>query len=396
MREERSYGRQSAAVSAHAGCGHLLALLFATSASASGERALEFGATYTGEFWRNTSGGLVQDTVYLDNLDVTLDIDAEALWDMPDTRIFVYGLYNNGHTLSEDKSGDLQVISNIETGVEAARLYEAWIERKIAGQGSLRFGLYDLNSEFDVLASSGLFINSAHGIGTDFGQTGRNGPSIFPITSLALRFEWRWTDQWRTRLAVLDGAPGDPDDPGATVVQLGGGDGALMAAELEWSGAGLRLLAGAWSYTADFEEWRNPADAATPRSDGKRGAYLRGETAIGDNGDVHLFGRLGIADERYNVASAFLGAGVNWIGPLPRRPDDRFGVAVAWAEASEDYRVSQATIDRREVAFELTYRASITDRVTVQPDIQYVVNPGLNPALDDALAVGLRLEVQVL
>ncbi len=125
----RLYNGQSGLVSAHIRFMHLLTLLVATSVSAASERALEFGATYTGEVFRNASGGLRQDTVYLDNLDVTLDIDAEALWDIPDTRFFVYGLYNNGHTLSGGGSGDLQVISNIETGVEAARLYEAWAER---------------------------------------------------------------------------------------------------------------------------------------------------------------------------------------------------------------------------------------------------------------------------
>lgn len=369
---------------------------YATSVSAAGEGALEFGVAYTSEFWRNTSGGLVQDTAYLDNLDVTLDVDAEALWGVPDSRVFVYGLYNNGRTLSEDKSGDLQVISNIETGVEAVRLYEAWVERQIADRGSVRFGLYDLNSEFDVLCASGLFINSAHGIGTDFGQTGRNGPSIFPFTSLAMRFDWRWADDWRTRLAVLDGVPGDGDDPGATAIQLGGGDGFLLAAELEWSRAGHRLLAGAWSYTADFEEWGSGAVAAPSRSDGNTGVYLRGETARGDNGNVRLFARLGIADQRYNVVDTFLGAGVDWVGPLPGRPEDRFGVALAWAGTSDDYRDSRAFADRRELALELTYRASLNERITVQPDVQYVVNPGLEPALDDALAVGLRLEVQVL
>ena len=396
IRDVPRHEYQSGAVRAKGRCGALLALLFATGASAASERTVEFGATYTGEYWRNASGGLAQDSAYLDNLDVTLAIDAEALWGVPDTRLFVYGLYNNGQTLSEDKSGDLQVISNIETGVEAARLYEAWVERRIADRGSVRFGLYDLNSEFDVLAASGLFINSAHGIGTDFGQTGRNGPSIFPVTSLALRFEWRWTDEWRTRLSILDGVPGDPDDPGATAVQLGDGDGALLAGEFEWSGGGHRLLAGAWAYTADFDEWEDTSAGTPRRSDGNAGAYLRGETAMRENGDVRLFGRLGIADERYNVASAFLGAGVNWIGPLAGRPDDQFGVALAWAQASQDYRDSQASADRREVALELTYRAPITDRITVQPDIQYVVNPGLDPALDDSLAVGLRMEVQVL
>jgi porin len=35
----------------------------------------------------------------------------------------------------------------------------------------------------------------------------------------------------------------------------------------------------------------------------------------------------------------------------------------------------------------------VTEWLTVQPDVQYVVNPGTDPALDDALVVGLRFEI---
>lgn len=77
------------------------------------------------------------------------------------------------------------MISNIETGVRATRLYEAWLETGLGERGSLRAGLYDLTSEFDVLETANLFIHSAHGIGSDIGLSGLNGPSIFPVTSRA-------------------------------------------------------------------------------------------------------------------------------------------------------------------------------------------------------------------
>jgi porin len=55
----------------------------------------------------------------------------------------------------------------------------------------VKIGLYDLNSEFDVIEAAALFLNPSHGIGPDFAQSGRNGPSIFPVTSLAIRGEYR-------------------------------------------------------------------------------------------------------------------------------------------------------------------------------------------------------------
>lgn len=355
--------------------------------------AFDAGLVYTAEQWRNLSGGIDEDSAYIDNLDATLEIDAERLWGWDDTRIFVYALYNNGRTLSEDKVGDLQVVSNIETGVQALRLYEAWIETPVADKGSLLFGLFDLNREFDVLESSGLFINSAHGIGTDIAQSGRNGPAIFPFTSLALRFYWQWNDRWGIRAAIFDGVPGDPADPDATAIQLGDGDGALLVTELEWMDERRRVIAGVWRYTADFEPWPVPSAPALERTgDDNDGFYLRGETALGGAGSgVSAFARAGFADGEYNIFSAFLGAGLTRDGPLQTRPQDTLGLAVAWAEASEDFQAVN-DVEEREIKVELTYRMPIGNGVILQPDIQYIINPGLDPALDHAWAVGLRAQ----
>ena len=68
------------------------------------------------------------------------------------------------------------------------KLYEAWFEQTLFDDRlSFKAGLYDLNTEFDVVETAGLFINSSHGIGPDFSQSGVNGPSIFPTTSLGIR-----------------------------------------------------------------------------------------------------------------------------------------------------------------------------------------------------------------
>ncbi len=49
-------------------------------------------------------------------------------------------------------------------------------------------------------------------------------------------------------------------------------------------------------------------------------------------------------------------------------------------------------MDGGETNIEVTYRAALTDWLTLQPNVQYVINPGTNPALDDDLLIGLRFE----
>jgi porin len=351
---------------------------------------------YAGDVWSNTKGGIKTGTRYLDNLDVMLNVDLEAAIGLPRTTIFLYGLYNNGNRLTGDLTGDAQGLSNIETGVRAAKLYEAWAQYDFGTKASVRVGLYDLNSEFDALESAGLFMGSAHGIGTDIAQSGENGPSIFPSTSLGVRLAYQPSGSVTLRTAVLDGVPGDPANPKRTAIKLGGNDGALIVAEAVYDNGISKVIGGYWRYTAQFENRLASSFATkTVLQRGNDGFYLRGEHWFfkhEDDRGLRGFVRLGFADGTYNDFSRFYGAGLVHTGVFKARPEDQLGVAVAVVDASQDYR-TLSNSDRREVALELTYRAAITRFLTVQPNVQYVINPGLEPGLADVLAFGLRAEL---
>ena len=349
-----------------------------------------FEATYTFDVWRAASGGARKGTRYLDNLDVVAEADMERLIGWDGALIHVYGLYNNGKSLT-NLIGDAQATSNIETGTKAARVYEAWINQEIGSSASVKVGLYDLNSEFDALDAGGLFMGSAHGIGSDIRQSGLNGPSIFPYTSLSARIAVKPAKGWVLRAAVLDGVPGDPARPKRTAIKLGGGDGALLVGEIEAPLPEGKLLFGHWRYTARFD------DFASGPARGNAGWYVRGEhrlTHEATQPDQGLSGffRLGTANERFNMFGSFASAGLNYAGPIAGRDKDQLGIAAAAAFTSPRYRLTVPS-DKSEIAFELTYRAAVSDWLSVQPNVQYVINPGADPSLRNAIAFGLRTEL---
>jgi porin len=351
--------------------------------------AIAIDVAYTSEVISNVAGGMRRGTRYLDNLDLQLAIDLDRSVGWQGARLFFYGLYNNGTSFS-NLVGDAQIVSNIETGVQALRLFEAWIEQDLGSASSLKVGLYDLNSEIDAMEASALFFNSAHGIGTDFSQSGENGPSIFPSTSLAARLHMSPAEGWAIRVAVLDGVPNDPNRPARTVIRLNSDDGALLVGEAEAPLAGGRLLLGHWRYTGQAER----LDGAGGRRN--CGSYLRGEFPLwrraGAEAGLDGFFRLGIADSRLNAFARFVSAGFTWTGALPSRPDDQWGVALASARTSRAFR-SQTGAQRHETKLELTYRAQLTDWFGIQPDLQYVIHPGTDPNLKNALVLGLRTEI---
>lgn len=355
----------------------------------------QFVAVYTADLLRNVEGGLQRQTRYLDNLDLTADRQFQV--GDEEAEVFVYGLYNNAATFSDTTVGDLQVVSNIDSG-EHFRLFEAWYRQTFADRrGAFKLGLIDLNTEFDAIEAAGLFVNSSHGIGIDFSQSGENGPSIFPTTSLALTLAFGVSDDWNLRLGAFDAVPGDPNRPRRMTMSLN--DGVLAVAEVEYVGfEHSRLVLGGWYYSDDSPRLLD-AGASTAHN---QGTYLFAERALAresgsDEQGLDAWLRFGGARTSVNQTGRYLGAGLVYTGLLPGRDADQLGIAVASAFNGDTFRrvrrAADAPVDRAEIDVELTYRMPIGDWLTIQPDVQYIVNPGAVGELDNALVLGLRFEI---
>ncbi|HEX2139491.1 MAG TPA: carbohydrate porin [Woeseiaceae bacterium] len=368
------------------------------------ESAYSLEAAYTADLWRNTRGGLRKGYAYLDNLDIVLDVDGFRLWDVGGLQVYAHLLYNNGATFSDRYVGDAMGVSNIDAP-SGTRVHEAWVEWGSDVEKSLafRFGLYDLNSEFDTSDGRSLFIHSTHGVGHELAQTGTNGPSIFPNTSLGLRVAWNAGPNWRVLAAVLDGVPGDRDDPGRSGVHLSSEEGALGIAEAQWSRGRIeKASVGHWRYTAGFADLLATGASPLPERRDNKGTYGAIEIGLNDPGtewSSSAFVRYGAAEGRINEFDRFLGIGLRFAGIIPGRPRDQVGLAFSRADVSPaaQHAATAAGLlrDHFEAAVELTWRAEINEWITLQPDIQYVTDPGADPALANALAFGLRVEISM-
>ena len=359
---------------------------------------LSIQAAYTAEGWSVVDGGLQNGNVYLDEFDLQLALDLDRAVGWQGARAFAYGLYNDGHSISA-RTGNIQGISNIETPVEALRLVEAWVDQSFAGdKGSLRVGLYKVDTEFDAGEVRALFLNPSHGVGPDLAQSGQNGPSIFPVASLGARLNWNFDGGIYARAAILDGVPGDPTHPKRTTIDLDSSDGALILAEVGLTNDNGRLSLGGWTYTAEF-----PDLVTTATHDNDWGAYASLEERLlareeGFPFDLAGSLRFGVANEDINPLSSFIGATVVATGLIPDRADDQLGFGIAVANSGNKYRSLTAMGGGRpadrEIDLELTYYADLTDWLSIQPDLQWVIAPGSDNAIDDALVAGLRLQVK--
>lgn len=387
------------------------------------------GARYTADLMANVDGGAREGTAFLGNLDLTLRLDLEELLGWNDLTVFVYALGTHGESASA-LAGDAQGVDNIEAP-ETVRLYEAWIEKDFVSSAagfSLLVGLYDVNSEFDVVEEAGAFLHSSFGIGAELGLSGLSGPSIFPVTSLGTRLKWRPGPATYVMASVLDGVPGDPGNPEATAIRISRGDGALAIVEvghffgalsggggaragrrrtrLEGAGRGHvpedargKVALGLWHYTRRFAAPGGDDRGAMRR--GRPGVYALGEGTVRAERDpsqgLALFARAGWADPRVHRFELYAGGGLVYTGLLPGRPADEFGLGVAAARNGDVFRESEAAAGRPvtpfEIALELTYRAQVTSWLALQPDLQVVFNPDTEPDRPGATLVGVRGEI---
>jgi len=374
-----------------------------------GARGVTFGLTSVSDGIGIVSGGLDRGAESLNEWDLTLTVDTGPLFGWRGGTLFLYGLGLWQTGSPSEQAGDVQALDHIDAPNQW-RLYEAWYEQQLfEDRLSLLAGLYDVSGEFDVTEGGQLFLNSSFGTGKDLSQSGVKGPSIFPSTSLGVRVGAKPLPNTYARFAVLDGVPGDPDsDTDQRFFSMDREQGVLCIGEVGYAAGGdegapaTKVGLGGWFYSADFDPVRgvDPGGEAS-RSHGNYGLYVLGERVVHLHPRVpgralSLFARAGFADADVNPVGVYVGGGAVVTGGLRSRPNDQLGLGVAAAIAGHQFeRAAEAAgtpVDGAEVAIELTYRAQLAPWLHVQPDVQYIVNPGLG-GIDDALAIGARVEI---
>lgn len=318
------------------------------------------------------------------------DLDAEQSVGWKGGSLFVALLGIHGGPFT-DRVGDFQTVSNIEA-FPTVKLLEVRLEQAFSEQLALTLGLLALDSDFDIRSSAELFVHSSPGTGGDLGQVGINGPGIFPVGALGGQLRYQ-NEGWYGQVAVVDGVPGDPDNPVGNTFRLSSEEGAFVIGELGhvWSddfGELGKLGFGAWGFTETLETHSDPN-----RLSSNRGAYLTLEQSLFRESEESAQGlvgylRTGVAEGSVNPIQTFVGAGLVYTGAFPGRDEDRLGLAVNSGFASREY-MDSGPFESHETALELTYALAVNENVAIQPSVQYIINPGFDPALQNSLVLGL-------
>ncbi len=354
------------------------------------------------------AGGIKQGTAWLGHTEVGVGLDLEKLWGWDKMTAFVLYHSQLGSKFNANYVGSFMGVDNIETGVNGTQFYQAWVQKNFAeDRFSLLGGLYAIDSEFYVTETSGLFLQPPYGMANDLAQS--NGPPIFPIGALALRLKYV-ADDFSVQYALMDGVPGDPNNPYGTHIRLDKGDGSLSIVEFGYapklSGEGAegreyfnKTAVGYWRYSSRFADL-DPAvvDAlGNPIRHASQGAYFLAERTLFVEDDqpsngLSGFVRFGTATSSIHQADKTGSVGLHYHGLLDGRDDDMAGIAVTVNHASDKYRMLNNS-SSIETNVEAIYRAQINPWFALQPTVQYINHPNMDPVLKNIWVLGVRAEI---
>jgi porin len=348
-------------------------------------------AIYTSEGFGAAGKGIEDGADWTSVLEFGLDVDTQKLVGLPGGSLHASALWIEG-TDPSDRVGNLNAISSL-SAPPAARLYQLWY-KQVLGPVTAKIGQVIASDDFMVSPSAALYLNA--GFGTDPTFTANINAPTYPLGAPGAVVAWQVVEslQLQTGVYVADAGPNDGGNHG---FGWSTDHGWVVFSEIAYKAnpgghAGIYKLGGYYD-TARF------TDLATGERDrGNWSLYLLGDQTVyaGAEGvpTVTVFGGVGVSPQQdRNIVHYYLQAGVNVTGLLPSRPKDVLGVGATYTGFSDDFvRASRAAgtpVTSQEAIIELTYQATITPFLTLQPDLQLVVDA--NQSRHNAVVLGIRM-----
>jgi porin len=403
----------------------------------------------TSEVLGNVTGGSKRGAEYDGLTQVALQLDTGRAFGWYGGLFNVSALQLHGRNLSAENLLTLQTSSGIEAD-RATRLWELWYDQKFLEEDRLdiKVGQQSLDQEFIVNPNGAYFLNTMFGWPLVPSVDLPGGGPAYPLSALGVRVRYRPIDPITFLVGVYNGSPspnnqGDPQlaNPSGTSFPLNGGT--LTFVEMQYTypaigsmeepGQGAPLghtyRLGAWFDSESFADQRydnSGVSLAAPASNGNplshHGDYSL--YAVADqmvwrdpatpNRSVSVFGRvMGTPQSDRNLVDLSLNAGLVYHDPITNRPDDTLAIGMGYAHVSRRVAaLDQDTagfapgaglnpIRTSETYVEATYQYQVRPWWQIQPDIQYIFNPGggiANPnnpyaRVKNELVLGVRTNV---
>ncbi len=359
------------------------------------EMGIKPTATYYLSVLGNPVGGQKKGIQYAGLLNAYLDLDLERLLKIKRTRFIISGSWASGKSLSDEDIGNFFTVSQVFSG-QAVRLYQLFIESELIEE-TLRVavGRMGVGDEFSTAEIFYNYVSTAingHPISLPI-----NDRAYFsdPQTSWAARMELTPIRDFYLKAGVYNSNPEVGRDS-AHGLDFSFREGVIVIAEIghlrnryqDSSGLFGRYAFGAFYDTRDFKELSDE----TKKQNGNYSFYwiieqmVFRENAFDDQGLKPWTSFTISPDESINTFPFFISGGLVYKGLFPSREFDKTAFGFAYGKISEDVPDKDY-----ELMLELTYLIQAKRWLDIQPDVQWIVNPGGNSDTPNALVIGMQM-----
>jgi porin len=384
---------------------------------------MTLGVLETSEVLGNVTGGTSHGFEYEGLTQAVLQMDTQRAFGWYGGTFDVSALQYHGRNFSADRLLSLQTVNGIEAD-RATRLWELWYQQKFLDEDRLdvKVGQQSLDQEFMVSQNALLFVNTMFGWPMVPSADMPGGGPAYPLSTPGIRLRARPFDPITVLVGAFNGSPvtqpvitdSQAQNPSGTAFPTNGG--MLAIAELQYSypSLGTMLYAdqsepmarvyklGVWYDTKNFADQRldntglsqaNPGTSGIPQNHrGDYSVYAVADQMIWQDAEeadrtINVFGRvMGTPWANRNLIDFSANFGLTMHEPFLHRDDDSVGIGMGFAKVSDAVSAldrdsnffggTAAPVRSRETFVELTYQYAMTPWWQLQPDFQYVFNPG--------------------
>jgi porin len=381
------------------------------------------GGTYYGESFGNW-GGFKQGVDYDGVLELHLNAEMRRLGLWKGLCFHVNSFH--GQSITADNIGAigaLMAVSNLEA-TPATRLDELWFEQHLFNDKlAVKVGQLAADTEFLISDGGTNFLNAAWGWPSITASDLPGGGPAYPFATPGVRVALNPNDRFGLMIAVFNGDPAPPNCTGDP--QECNNDGLdfrldappLLMAEGAYKynqdklGGTIKL--GGWNHFGTFTDLRFDSRGSPVAVTGNPGRPLDNDWGLygiidqlvwrlpgsEDPKGVGVFARFAGAPSDRNVVNFYADGGITFTGMIPGRSDDALAIGFANTGISDqvhafDVDSGEPVARNYEALIEICYTYQIKPGWTLQPDFQYIFQPGGNvPDVDDAAVLGARTSI---
>jgi porin len=369
------------------------------------DRLSQFGitptVTYVADLLGNPVGGRRQSVAYAGQLNADASVDLDKLAGLTGLTFDISGNWASGTDLSTDDIGNFFLVGQAFAG-DRVRLYTLYLDQSLLdGRLDVKVGRFAPGDDFLSWPQYTFLVNIALNPAVYATQINVPGFTASPIGTWGARVRAKPVDSFTTTAGIYY------SDPARDLVNTGGTDfgfsgsstGYLAIVEFaylsnqEARGTGLpgTLRVGGYYDSNLYPTFRDRA----VKHRGNWGLYLLFDQVVyhegspGSGQGLALFGAFVAApDQSINTMPFFAAAGAVYRGIWPGRDKDTLAGAAYCGAFSRDLRGQGS-----ETVLELTYTLALAPWLTVQPDLQYVINPSGRSAAKNALVIGAQISI---